>query len=84
MIEEIAKKVSDLYLKKSELSNKISILKNPDIIIEGISHRRKDNFSMYTPTMNVEFVDELKEFLLLKIEKQLKEVEEELTNINCQ
>ena len=84
MTEETAKKVSELYKKKSEISGLISKILDEDMVFSGLAYYNKIGWSAFNvQSLKVDFISELKEFCLDKIRKELDEVENEIANISC-
>jgi len=83
MTEETAKKVSELYKKKSEISKSISEITDKNIKIRGVSYFDNSIRILSLLDIKLDFISELKEFCLNKLNEQLKVVEDEIANIDC-
>lgn len=84
MEESVAKKASELLMKKGNLSNIISKILDTDNVLH-LAIDRRGTLCMYGPSkINCEFFrDDLVAFALKKFKAELDAVEEELNNLNC-
>jgi len=83
MTEEIAKKVSELYKKKSDIAASISKILDGNYKISGIAGYQQHSLFGFSSDVSLDFISELKEFCLIKLNEQLKAIEEEIANIDC-
>lgn len=83
MTEEVAKKVSELYKKKSEITDSISKIMDVDNKFKGLGYYYGKTYIFGTSYVNLDFIPELKEFCLTKLNEQLKAIDDEIANIDC-
>lgn len=85
MTNEIAKKVSELYTKKSKILEGLSDVSNPAklIFIGQFYPYRVGSYLPITGLNQAEHYDSIKKYAKSLLEEELIKVDEEISKINC-